>query len=148
GLMEFDLYPDRDTAVAHFTALARGRFGVTRDEIQNSVSRGVQDVLDRRAARSEPDKARTEGQHQQGTAKKRRLVFARLADIAPQPVQWFWPNRIPRKFSLFTGPPDCGKTVTVIDLMSRSTTGQMWPDGSGRAPLGHSIFLTAEDGLA
>lgn len=79
--------------------------------------------------------------------KRRKAAFDRLADIEPQPVCWLWPDRIARKFVLFTGPPDCGKTNTAIDIAARVTTGNVWPDGSGKAPLGSAIVMTAEDGL-
>jgi RecA-family ATPase len=59
-----------------------------------------------------------------------------------------WLNRIPRKFVLFTGPPDAGKTLTAIDLAARVTTGKLWPDRSGHASLGSVIIVTAEDGIA
>jgi hypothetical protein len=80
--------------------------------------------------------------------KRRNLAFDRLVDIEPQPVCWLWPDRIARKLVLFTGPPDCGKTNTAIDIAARVTTGNVWPDGCGRAPRGSVIFMTAEDGLA
>jgi putative DNA primase/helicase len=80
--------------------------------------------------------------------RRRKATFDRLADIEPQPICWLWPDRIARKLVLFTGPPDCGKTNTAIDIAARVTTGSMWPDGCGRAPLGSVIFMTAEDGLA
>jgi putative DNA primase/helicase len=80
--------------------------------------------------------------------KRRGLKFTSLADVRPEPVRWLWPDRISRKLVLFTGPPDCGKTTVTIDVMARVTKGAPWPDGSGNAPLGSVIFLTAEDGLA
>jgi putative DNA primase/helicase len=82
------------------------------------------------------------------TTRARELVFACLADIKPASVKWLWPDRIPRKFVLFTGPPDAGKTLTAIDISARITIAGTWPDGSGRAPLGRVIILTAEDGIA
>jgi hypothetical protein len=79
---------------------------------------------------------------------RRNLKLGRLSDVMPQPVQWLWPDRIARKVVLFTGLPDCGKTTAAIDIAARVTRGSAWPDGSGIAPLGSVIFLTAEDGLA
>jgi hypothetical protein len=80
--------------------------------------------------------------------RRRNLKLGRLSDVMPQPVQWLWPDRIARKVVLFTGLPDCGKTTAAIDIAARVTRGSAWPDGSGIAPLGSVIFLTAEDGLA
>jgi putative DNA primase/helicase len=80
--------------------------------------------------------------------RRRNLKLGRLSEVMPQPVQWLWPDRIARKVVLFTGLPDCGKTTAAIDIAARVTRGSAWPDGSGIAPLGSVIFLTAEDGLA
>jgi putative DNA primase/helicase len=80
--------------------------------------------------------------------RRRNLKLGRLSDVTPQPVQWLWPDRIARKVVLLTGLPDCGKTTAAIDIAARVTRGRAWPDGSGIAPLGSVIFLTAEDGLA
>jgi putative DNA primase/helicase len=80
--------------------------------------------------------------------KKRGMRFVPLSDVRPEPVRWLWPDRVARKFVLFTGPPDCGKTTCAIDVAARVTTGSEWPDGSGNAPLGSVLILTAEDGVA
>jgi putative DNA primase/helicase len=79
---------------------------------------------------------------------QREAQFECLGDVEAKPVSWLWPQRIPRKFNLFTGPPDCGKTLTAIDVMARVTRELPWPDGSGNAPFGSVIVLTAEDGIA
>jgi putative DNA primase/helicase len=123
------------------------------DVVQAVLAQGVDLALKSRAVRMNGNavshyKTRTKGGGTPPEKKRRKLTFDRLVDIEPQPVCWLWPDRIPRKFVLFTGPPDCGKTNTAIDVAARVTTGNMWPDGSGRAPLASVIFLTAEDGLA
>jgi hypothetical protein len=79
---------------------------------------------------------------------KREAKFECLADVEAKPVNWLWPQRIPKKFVIFTGPPDCGKTLTAIDIMARVTKELPWPDGSGNAPFGSVLILTAEDGIA
>lgn len=81
-------------------------------------------------------------------APQRETQFDVLSDVEAKPVNWLWPQRIPKKFVLFTGPPDCGKTLTAIDIMARVTRELPWPDGSGNAPFGSVILLTAEDGIA
>ncbi len=87
--------------------------------------------------------------HPRNAKPTRRLVFKRLADIEPRAVNWLWPDRIPRgKFVLFTGAPDAGKTQAALDIGARMTTASSWPDGSGKAPLGSVVILTAEGGLA
>jgi putative DNA primase/helicase len=79
---------------------------------------------------------------------RRGAKFTALADVRPQPVRWLWPDRIACKLVLFTGLPDCGKTTAAIDIAARVTMGKVWPDGSGLAPHGSVLILTAEDGLA
>jgi hypothetical protein len=80
--------------------------------------------------------------------KRRGMKIDRLAGVHPEEVRWLWPDRIARKIVLFTGLPDCGKTTAAIDIAARVTRGSAWPDGSGNAPLGSVIFMTAEDGIA
>jgi hypothetical protein len=82
------------------------------------------------------------------TKRRRQLILGCLSEVKPERVRWLWPSRIPRKFILFTGPPDVGKTLSVIDLAARLTAQKDWPDGSGRAPSGSVIYLSAEDGIA
>jgi DNA polymerase III delta prime subunit len=80
--------------------------------------------------------------------KRRSMEFKPLSEIDPTPVRWLWPERVARKFVLFCGPPDVGKTTAAIDVAARVTRGDPWPDGSGNAPLGSVLYLTAEDGAA
>jgi putative DNA primase/helicase len=101
--------------------------GLYPDHVQAAIVRGVK--------RARPKR-------------KRELKMTCFADIQPVPIKWLWPDRIAAKLVLFTGPPDCGKTTCAIDIMARVTRGDVWPDGTGQAPLGSAIFLTAEDGLA
>src|SRR5262249_34355637 len=56
-----------------------------------------------------------------------------------------WQNRLARgKLTLLAGEPGIGKSQTVIDIIARISNGGFWPDG-GRAPLGSSVILSAED---
>jgi AAA domain len=73
------------------------------------------------------------------------LQFARLDQVDPKHVEWLWPNRLARgKLTLLAGEPGIGKSQTVIDIIARISNGEFWPDG-GRAPLGSSVILSAED---
>jgi hypothetical protein len=80
--------------------------------------------------------------------KRREMQFTPLSEIDPTPVRWLWPDRVARKFVLFCGPPDVGKTCALLDIAARVSRGDPWPDGSGNAPLGSVLYLTAEDGAA
>jgi hypothetical protein len=71
-----------------------------------------------------------------------------LADVQPQSVDWFWPQRVARgKLTLLSGIPGLGKTFIGLDIMARASTGCRFPDCDSLAPLGSSIFLGMEDGL-
>lgn len=78
-----------------------------------------------------------------------RLVIERLADVEPEAVSWLWPGRFPLgKVVVVEGDPGLGKSTVTLDLAARVTTGTGWPDGSGTAPLGPVVILSAEDGPA
>jgi hypothetical protein len=75
-------------------------------------------------------------------------VIVRLADVVAEPIRWLWLNRIVRgKVNLIVGDPGLGKSTLALFIASRVTTGTDWPDGP-RAPRGHVVILTAEDGIA
>jgi hypothetical protein len=79
----------------------------------------------------------------------RSLVTCNLADVVPEKVEWLWPGRIAiGKLTLIAGEPGLGKSQLSIAIAAAVTTGAAWPDGSGRAPLGSVIILSAEDGVA
>jgi len=70
----------------------------------------------------------------------------RLSDVVRRPVRWLWPARVPSgKLTLFFGDPSLGKSFVTLDMAARVSTGAAWPDGSGRAPRGTTILLSAED---
>src|SRR5208283_73168 len=59
-----------------------------------------------------------------------QLVTVNAADYDMTVLKWLWPDRIPAgKLSLLTGKPDCGKTLALLDLVARVSTGKNWPDG-------------------
>jgi putative DNA primase/helicase len=77
------------------------------------------------------------------------MMRRRLSDIAPEPVQWLWPNRIPLgKIVLFAGESDLGKSTVSLDLGARTSRGMAWPDGRRPFTAGGVLILTAEDGVA
>lgn len=76
-------------------------------------------------------------------------VLINLSDIAPEPMSWLWPGRIPMgKLTLVVGNPDLGKSLLSIDVAARVTSGRPWPGSDVRPRPGSVILLTAEDGLA
>lgn len=84
-----------------------------------------------------------------GSVNREGLV--RLADVAPEPVRWLWPGRIPLgKLTLLDGDPGLGKSTLLLDLAARVSRGALMPDevrSELEGPAG-TVLLTAEDGLA
>jgi hypothetical protein len=71
------------------------------------------------------------------------------ANITVKPPEWLWPGRIAvGKLTLIAGEAGLGKSQVSIAIAGAVTTGGPWPCGEGRAPLGHVIFLCAEDSAA
>ncbi len=75
-----------------------------------------------------------------------RLVVRRASDIAPQPVRWLWPGRLPLgKVTLLAGEPGLGKSQLTCEIAASVSTGREWPLGEGRAPPGNVLIFSAED---
>ena len=76
------------------------------------------------------------------------ILYVCASSIQPEPVQWLWPNRIPRgKLTILGGDPDQGKTLTALTIAATITRGAEWPDGSV-AERGNVVILSAEDDAA
>ena len=74
------------------------------------------------------------------------LITIPFSEIEPEEVSWLWPGRVIQgKLNMLVGHPDSGKSFIAVDMAARVSTGEKWPDGSGRAPLGDVIILAAED---
>jgi hypothetical protein len=72
-------------------------------------------------------------------------VLRCVSEIAPEPIRWLWPGRIPLgKLTLLIGDPGLGKSLLTADVASRLTRGASFPDGATCAS-GSAIFLSAED---
>lgn len=77
----------------------------------------------------------------------RRLIMQEAHTLAPEPVQWLWRGRLAAgKLALIGGAAGSGKSNLVANLVGTVTSGGLWPCGEGRAPRGHAIVLSAEDG--
>jgi hypothetical protein len=58
------------------------------------------------------------------------MYLLRLSDLAPEPVGWLWPGRIPSdRLTLIDGDPGLGKSLLTLDLAARLTTARPLPDG-------------------
>lgn len=74
--------------------------------------------------------------------------LVQMSSVPPERIRWVWPNRIPAgKLSILAGDPGLGKSFMALDMIARVSSGALWPDDSGRAPIGSAIILSGEDGL-
>ena len=77
-----------------------------------------------------------------------RLESVCAADVTMRAIRWLWPNRFALgKLGIIGGLPDRGKGCITADIIARTTKGEEWPCGEGRAIKGNVILLTAEDDL-
>lgn len=61
-------------------------------------------------------------------------------------LEWLWPQRIPKgKIVLYTGNPDTGKSMAVLDLIARVSTGSDFPDGSVNVHGASRVLLAASE---
>jgi len=71
----------------------------------------------------------------------------KLADISAEKRQWLWEPRIPSgELTLIAGIQGIGKSMVLVDILARVTTGRRWPDGKECQP-GSIVLLPAEDSL-
>src|SRR5262249_42486611 len=83
-----------------------------------------------------------------GSSNGASLIAQCAADVAPEPVEWFWPQRIALgKLALIAGEAGLGKSQVSIAMAAAVTTGGELPCGEGRAPQGNVVILSAEDGV-
>lgn len=74
------------------------------------------------------------------------LGIVRLATVECRPVRWLWEYRLTRGgFALMAGDGGIGKSQVLLWIGARVTTGGDWGDGSGLAPLGDVLIVSAED---
>jgi hypothetical protein len=78
------------------------------------------------------------------------IVGIRMSDIVTEKLEWLWQDRIPSgNITLFGGQPGCGKSVVLLDIIARATTGREWPDGKPNTLGPRDVLLLAsEDGEA
>ncbi len=86
----------------------------------------------------------------ENTAIETVLLREQFSDVEAKPVLWLWPNRIPKgKLTIFSGPPDCGKTTVLIDVIARYSTKRDFPDEAvNPSEPGQVLMLLAEDDVA
>ena len=107
-------------------------------------------ALNRNASESDHGPARSNAlRPENGNGAASALVSLCAAEITPEKIEWLWPGRFARgKHTCIAGEPGTGKSQLSIAVIAAVTTGDLWPCGEGKAPLGNVIMLSAEDGAA
>jgi hypothetical protein len=74
------------------------------------------------------------------------MRVTRLDQLAPRPVSWLWPGRLPRgKLAMLDGDPGMGKSLLTLDLCARLTQGRPFPDDAPAPGPANVLLLNAED---
>lgn len=74
------------------------------------------------------------------------LFHIRADEVEIVPLKWAWHERIPiGKYTLIAGEQCVGKSLTTCSIAAIVTTGDEWPDGTGKAEKGDVVILSAED---
>ena len=75
-------------------------------------------------------------------------ILCRLSDLTPEPIDWLWPGYLAAgKLTLIDGDPNCAKSLLVLDLAARLTTGRAWPDGQPGPGPQSVLVMASEDGI-
>lgn len=75
-----------------------------------------------------------------------KAVTRRFSDIEAKPIEWLWPQRIPKgKLTMIAGDPGLGKSFITTSIAAIVSTGGLWPLNEYNAWSGDVIFISAED---
>ena len=76
------------------------------------------------------------------------LKLERFNTVIASKVEWLWYPYIPcGKITVLQGDPGAGKSMFIIEIISKLTNGDKLPDGMSRQPI-EVIYQCSEDGLA
>ena len=74
------------------------------------------------------------------------MPFASVTDLPPRPIDYLWPGRLARgHLHLVDGDPGIGKSLVLLDLAARLTSGRSLPDGAAAVAPTPAILFNAED---
>ena len=75
------------------------------------------------------------------------LQILPISELSPRPISWLVPGRFAfGQVAIIDGDPDLGKSLLMLDLAARLSTGRSWPDGTAPVEPAGTIYLSAEDG--
>ena len=75
-----------------------------------------------------------------------KINVKRSSSIAPEVINWLWPNRIPfGKLTLFVGHPGVGKGMATMYIAACTTRGQGWHDCPNINAPAEVIIVSSED---
>jgi hypothetical protein len=74
------------------------------------------------------------------------LGLTLASDVKPTRVHWLWEYLLARgEMALIAGEGGLGKSMFLLACAAAVSNGSRWPDGSGDAPRGHVVIVSAED---
>ena len=77
-----------------------------------------------------------------------RLLTIKASDVTPEELDWLWKYRFLRgHINIIGGDPGLGKSMVVVDMAARASSGRNWPDGSPCKQCS-VLYSTTEDGVA
>src|SRR5260370_39447638 len=75
------------------------------------------------------------------------LELRPVSELAPRPISWLVPGRFAfGQVAIIDGDPDLGKSLLMLDLAARLSTGRSWPEGDSPVEPAGTIYLSGEDG--
>jgi hypothetical protein len=71
-----------------------------------------------------------------------------MDQVQEKKVDWLWKGYLAiGELTQIYGPPEQGKSQLCLNIAARISSGRLWPDRSGNAPVGSVIILASEDAL-
>jgi putative DNA primase/helicase len=77
-----------------------------------------------------------------------KLMTVRASDVTPEELDWLWQHRfLTGHINIIGGDPGLGKSMLLVDMAARASSGRDWPDGSPCKQCS-VLYSTTEDGIA
>jgi putative DNA primase/helicase len=78
-----------------------------------------------------------------------RPFIRRVDTVVKEILCWLWFGYFAvGKLNLLNGDPGLGKSLALLDIIARVTTGRKWPDGTPNNNAGRALLISFEDDLA